>query len=149
MKKKTLWLLLSMVGASAWGQKAVERSAILQLHEWKQIYETYVPDAAVIDSLRNKVAGFRADVYFGFWCDDSKKHVPVFLKIVDSLNVPEFAVNFFEVDKKSVSGQKYYAPGTLVEKVPTFIFYRRDSESGRIVENPKDSLLMDMMLIMF
>jgi hypothetical protein len=149
MKKRTLWILLIMAGASLWGQKAVERSAILQLPEWKQIYETYVPDAAVIDSLRGRVAGFRADVYFGSWCDDSKNHVPVFLKIVDSLNVPEFTVNFFEVDKKSASGQKYYAPEALVEKVPTFIFYRQDSESGRIVENPKDSILMDMMLILF
>jgi hypothetical protein len=149
MKKRMFWLLLIMSGSCLWGQKAVERSAILQLPEWKQIYEATVPDAAVIDSLRGRVAGFRVDVYFGFWCDDSKNHVPVFLKIVDSLNVPEFTVNFFEVDKKSATGQKYYAPGAQVEKVPTFIFYRQDSETGRIVENPKDSLLMDMMLIMF
>jgi len=149
MKKKTLWMLLFMVSAGAWGQKAVERSAILQLPEWKQIYEATVPDAAVIDSLRSKPAGYRAEVYFGFWCDDSRNHVPIFLKIVDCLNVPEFKISFYEVDRKSATGQKYYVEEALVEKVPTFIFYRQDSESGRIVENPKDSMLMDMMLILF
>ncbi|MCX6555258.1 MAG: thioredoxin family protein [Candidatus Aminicenantes bacterium] len=149
MKKKILWLVIIMVSASAWGQKAVDRSAILLLPEWKQIYDAYVPEAAAIAGLRSKAPGFRADVYFGFWCADSKNHVPVFLKIVDSLNVPELEVNFYEVDRKSAPGQKYYVEEALVEKVPTFIFYRQDSEWGRIIENPKDSILQDMILIMF
>jgi hypothetical protein len=149
MKKMTVCLVLAMAGAGLWGQKAVERGAILEPPEWKRIYDASVPDAALIDSLRGRAAGFRVDVYFGFWCDDSKNHVPAFLKILDRLNVPELAVRFFAVDKKSATGQKYYAPEAQVEKVPTFIFYRQESEAGRIVENPKDSLLMDMMLIMF
>lgn len=149
MKKWTICVLMAITGALLPGENGVDRGAILQRPEWEQIYEAYVPDAAVIDSLRARLTDVRVDVYFGFWCDDSRNHLPVFLKIVDRLDVPEFTVHFIEVDKKSASGQKYYAPEVRVEKVPTFIFYRRDSEIGRIIENPKDSLLMDMMLIMF
>jgi hypothetical protein len=46
-----------------------------------------------------------------------------------------------------VDGQRYYVEDLLVEKVPTFIFYANDIEIGRIIENPKDSILGDMMQI--
>ena len=87
-------------------------------------------------------------VYFGTWCDDSKNNVPLFLKIIDSLNEPEFKVDFFAVDKKSAAGQKYYEENLLVEKVPTFIFYSGDAEIGRIIENPQESMLQDMVRIL-
>jgi hypothetical protein len=36
-----------------------------------------------------------------------------------------------------------------VEKIPTFIFYANEFEMGRIVENPKNSILQDIMIIVF
>jgi hypothetical protein len=150
MKKNIVLTAMIMIVASGniWGQKAVVNKAdILLAPGWKQIYDAYTPDEASIASLRNKVAAFRVDVYFGYWCDDSKNNVPLFLKILDTLNVPEFKVNFYAVEKKQLPGQKYYVADMLVEKVPTFIFYNNDSEMGRIIENPKNSLLQDMMQI--
>jgi hypothetical protein len=132
-----------------WGQKAVDKTGILLVAEWKKIYDEYTPDAALIENLKSKAPELKADVYFGYWCDDSKKNVPVFLKIIDTLNVPEFKVNFYEVEKKLTTDQKYYVEDMMVEKVPTFIFYLNDSEMGRIIENPKDSILQDMMQMVF
>jgi len=37
----------------------------------------------------------------------------------------------------------------LVDKVPTFIFFLNDSEMGRIIENPKTTILQDMENIIF
>jgi hypothetical protein len=138
-----------IVSGNVWGQKAVDKADILLVPEWKQVYDAYIPDAALIETLKNKAAELKADVYFGYWCDDSKKNMPVFLKILDTLNVPEFKVNFYEVEKKLTADQKYYVEDMMIEKVPTFIFYVNDFEMGRIVENPKNSLLQDMMLIVF
>ena len=149
MKNKILWLAMIMVSASVWGQKAVDKADILLVPEWKKIYDAYTPDAALIESLKSKASELKADVYFGYWCDDSKKNVPVFLKIIDSLNVPEFKVNFYEVDKKATADQKYYVEDMMVEKVPTFIFKITDFEMGRIIENPRNTILQDMMLIVF
>lgn len=151
MEKYFLWvaMILLMSNVSAWGQKVVNKADILLLPEWKQIYDAYTPDAALIESLKNKALGLRADVYFGYWCDDSKNNVPVFLKIIDTINMPEFKVNFYDVDKKATADQKYYVEDMVVEKVPTFIFYSNDFEMGRIVENPRDTILQDMMLIVF
>jgi hypothetical protein len=147
MKKKILLLALAALSAGVWGQKNVNRADILLLPEWQQVYDATVPEAAAVASLRSKVPGLRADVYFGSWCDDSKNNVPLFLKIIDSINEPEFKVSFHTVEKKPATGQKYFVEDVLVEKVPTFIFYRNDVEIGRIIENPKESMLQDMMQI--
>jgi len=144
-----LALLLLFVSGSAWGQKAVNQADILLNPEWKKIYDAYVPDAQLIENLRNKAPELKADVYFAYWCDDSKNHVPVFLKILDAIKIPEFKVNFYEVEKKANADQKYYVEDMMVEKVPTFIFYANGFEMGRIVENPRNTLLQDMVLIVF
>jgi hypothetical protein len=151
MKKNFLLLtmILITVSGSLWGQKAVNKADIMLVPEWKQIYDAYIPDAALIENLKNKAPELKADVYFGYWCDDSKKNVPVFLKILDTLNVPEFKVNFYEVEKKLTADQKYYVEDMMVEKVPTFIFYVNDFEMGRIVENPRNTILQDIMLMVF
>jgi hypothetical protein len=142
-------MILIMASASVWGQKTVDKADILLVPEWKQIYDAYTPDAVLIESLKNKASELKADVYFGYWCDDSKNNVPVFLKIIDTINVPEFKVNFYEVDKKATTDQKYYVEDMMVEKVPTFIFYVNDFEMGRIVENPRNTILQDIMLMVF
>jgi hypothetical protein len=144
-----LAIILIFVSGSVWGQKAVNKADILLNPEWKKIYDSYRPDAELIENLKNRAAELKADVYFAYWCDDSKNHVPVFLKILDTLNVPEFKVNFYEVEKKATTEQKFYVEDMMVEKVPTFIFYSDDFEMGRIVENPKNSILQDMMIIVF
>lgn len=148
MKKKILLLALALLSAGVWGQKNIDRADILLLPEWQQVYDAYAPEAAAVASLRSKVPGLRADVYFGSWCDDSKNNVPLFLKIIDSIDEPEFKVSFHTVEKKPTTGQKYFVEDVLVEKVPTFIFYRNDVEIGRIIENPKESMLQDMMQIL-
>jgi len=132
----------------AWGQKAVRQADILQAPGWRTIYDSYVPDAELIRELRLAIPGRRAVVYFGSWCDDSKNHVPVILKIIDSLDAPGFQVDFMEVEKKPAHDQEYYVPDQLVEKIPTFIFFIGDSEIGRIIENPKESVLKDMLGIL-
>jgi hypothetical protein len=71
------------------------------------------------------------------------------MKILDAVNVPEFKVGFYEVERKATADQKYYVEEMMVEKVPTFIFFANGFEMGRIVENPKNSILQDMMIIVF
>jgi hypothetical protein len=150
MKRMTiLAIALGFVSVGAWCQKAVDRAEILQDPEWKKVYDQYVPNAELIESLKNKAKELKADVYFAFWCEDSKNHLPVFLKILDTVNVPEFKVNFYAVERKATADQQYYVADMMVEKVPTFIFYANDFEMGRIVENPKNSMLQDMMIIVF
>jgi hypothetical protein len=144
-----LAVALVFVSGSAMGQTAVAKADILKDPEWKKIYDAYVPDAALIENLKAKAPELKIDVYLGTWCSDSKNHVPVFLKILDAIDVPELKVNFYAVEKKATADQQYYVADMMVEKVPTFIFYVNDFEMGRIVENPKNSILQDIMIIVF
>jgi len=152
MKRSMIVVVILLgVSGSAWGQKAVNKADILANPDWKKIYDEYAPDAALIENLKAKAPELKADVYFAYWCDDSKNHVPVFLKIVDTLNVPEFKVNFYEVEKKATADQKFYVAELEIEKIPTFIFYNTINgfEMGRIVEKPMNSMLQDMMIMVF
>ncbi len=149
MKKTILTVALLFAVHCAWGQRAVAKADILKDVEWKKVYDLVVPDAALIENLRTRAAGLKADVYFAYWCSDSLNHVPVFLKILDALNVPEFTVCFYEVERKSTPGQKHYVADLEIERIPTFIFYANGVELGRIIENPKNSILQDMMAIVF
>lgn len=148
MKGSAMFLIaVLLAGGAAWAQKPVDKAGILQDPEWKKIYDDYVPSGEAIARLREKAAGLKADVYFAFWCSDSLNHVPVFLKIMDAVAAPGFNVNFYELERKADPEQKYFLEEMLVEKVPTFIFYAAGVEIGRIVENPANSILEDMLLI--
>ncbi len=149
MKKPILSAALLFACLCVFGQKPVDRADILKDPEWKKVYDAFVPNAELIENLKNKAPELKAEVYFAFWCDDSKNHVPVFLKILDAVAVAEFKVNFYEVERKATPDQKYYVEEMEIEKVPTFIFYNTGNgfELGRIVENPKNSMLQDLMII--
>ena len=147
--KRCAWILLVLIlaGGRLPGQTSVGRDAVLAEPEWRQIYDDCQPDPALLASLRARIGGARLEVYFAFWCGDSRHHVPVFRKIVDLLDVPDLTVDYFAVERKASPEQKYYAAGKEVERVPTFIVYRDGREIGRIIENPKVSILEDLLNI--
>ncbi len=148
--KRCAWILLVLIlaGGRLAGQKAVEPGAVLADPEWQKLYDGCQPDPALLASLRERIGGARVEVYFAFWCGDSRNHVPVFKKIVDLLEVPDLTVEYLAVERKASPGQKYYAADKEVERVPTFIVYRDGREIGRIVENPQVSILEDLLNIL-
>lgn len=150
--RRTAWLfcglaLLACLPLAA--QTPVARPEMLRLAEWQGAYDAFVPDAALLEPLREKLAETRIEVYFAFWCSDSLHHVPPFLRIVDALGAAAPAVRYFEVARKAGPQQAYYAEAAQVERVPTFIVYRENREIGRIVENPARSLLEDLAEMLF
>ena len=117
--------------------------------QWQDTYDKYEPPAEMIDALKTRLgSGMKIDVYLGTWCPDSRNNVPLFLKILDraAVTVP---VRYFNVPRKSPRDTKYYVEAMQVERVPSFIFYRDGKEIGRIIENPKASMVEDMMDIVF
>jgi len=117
--------------------------------EWQEKHDKYEPPADMVDALKTKFgADMKIDVYLGLWCPDSRNNVPPFIKILDLVgtNVP---VRYVGVPRKASKDVKYYVEDMKIEKVPTFIFYREGKEIGRIVENPKTTLIEDIMEIVF
>ncbi len=140
---------LLLVSAALAAQASLPRAEVLRDPAWRQAYEEFVPDEALLEGLRQKAAGLRLEVYFAFWCPDSLHHVPPMLRILDGLGDDAPPAAFFAVERKAGPQQKFYVEAAGVERVPTFIVYRDGREIGRIVENPVGSLLEDLLNIVF
>ena len=110
-------------------------------------YAIYHTDKASMEKLAKKKKGIKVTMVMATWCGDSKEWVPRFYKIMDQLDF-----NYKKLTTISVDRSKK-APGTNVEtlnieKVPTFIFYRKNTEIGRIIEVPVDLLERDILHIL-
>lgn len=157
MKQKnfiTIWVmgvsLVLFLSPLLTGMEKIDKNKILATgQEWKDNYMRYRVDESLLDTLKAKIGDdLKIDVYLGTWCSDSLNNVPKFIKIIEAAaeNLP---VNYYNVKRKPSSDVKYYVEDLKVERVPTFIFYRDDKEIGRIVENPKNSLIEDFLEIIF
>lgn len=86
-------------------------------------------------------------IVMGSWCPDSRREVPRFMKILELWQFPEDKVTFVGVDEEKNSPVGDFASLNIV-RVPTFIFYKNNSEAGRIIEVPQASLEQDMVNIL-
>lgn len=148
------WIMLTMIACSGYAAEKIERNKILMTNqEWQEVYRGFQVDEGLVEAIASKLEGeLKIDVYFGFWCGDSKNNVPPFLKIMDVMagfNEKIPTVNYYTVERKPTKETKYFVEEFKVERVPTFIFYRDGKEIGRIIENPKNSLIEDMMNILY
>jgi hypothetical protein len=141
-------LLLPILSVARQAAEAITRDKILANgQEWKDKYDKYEPPAELLNNLKGMIgSNLKIDVYLGLWCPDSRNNVPPFIKILDHLGVT-IPVRYFGVPRKASKDVKYYVEEMDVQKVPTFIVYRDGKEIGRIVENPKESMLADFMAI--
>jgi len=111
-------------------------------------YDNYKPDSVAVSKLKEMGTGnISIKVVMGTWCPDSRREVPRLLHILDMWNFPGDNVTFIGVDesKQSPVGE-YQSLG--IQRVPTFIFYKNNVETGRIIENPSTSLEQDMVNIL-
>ena len=110
-------------------------------------YESYIPDSSSIASLKDKMNKVDITIATGTWCSDSKEEIPHFFKLLDALDYPTDKITLIAVDhEKKTEGSEI--DGLGIELSPTIIFYHDDSEVGRIVERPYESLEKDMLKIL-
>lgn len=103
----------------------------------------YVPDEKIMDELRKTdISDYTITIVLGTWCPDSRREVPRFMKIIDIWGFPSEKIKLIGVDINKVAPLADY-PALGIERVPTFIFYKNNSEKGRIIEVPVTSLEQD------
>lgn len=104
---------------------------------------SYIPDEKIMEELRKfDISDYTITIVLGTWCPDSRREVPRFMKIVDLWGFPADKIKFIGVDINKVAPLADY-PALGIERVPTFIFYKNNSEKGRIIEVPVTSLEQD------
>jgi thiol-disulfide isomerase/thioredoxin len=85
-------------------------------------------------------------LFAGSWCEDSQTELPRLFKLLEASNVPSSKVQIHGVDenKHDLAGlsQKYG-----IYKVPTLIALKNGRELGRIIEHPRTSWELDVIVI--
>ena len=114
---------------------------------YKAEYAGYHADEATLQQLAGKLKGVKVTVVMATWCGDSKEWVPRFYKIMDQLKFNYRNLTLICVDHSKK------APGTTVDSlkvdlVPTFIFYRKKTELGRIIEVPAGLMEKEILKIL-
>jgi thiol-disulfide isomerase/thioredoxin len=115
--------------------------------EFRARYDTVTVDENLTGMIHSLSAGVEVMVFYGPWCSDSRKLVPVFLRIAERAGILDERVRYYTLDRSKKSGDgltERYA----VEKVPTFIFLKGGKEIGRVVESPRTTLEGDIVAIL-
>lgn len=111
-------------------------------------YDDYKFNSDVVNRLSAiSTDGITIKIVMGTWCPDSRREVPRFIRILDQWKFPMENVTFIGVDNAKLSPVGEYDK-LNIERVPTFIFYKKNIEAGRIIENPTTSLEQDMVNIL-
>jgi len=106
-----------------------------------------IDDVAFIELEKLGLEGIDIVVVLGTWCSDSRREVPRFMKIIESLGYSKERLRFIGVDSYKEAPVDDYESFDI-ERVPTFIFYSDKIELGRIIEYPEASLERDMIDIL-
>lgn len=117
-------------------------------NEWyEKYYVEYKPDQKVISKGKSKMKGVEVLAFLGTWCGDSKRGVPQFYKVMDEMGFDEKNLKLVSVSdsveeyKRSPNGEE---KGLNIFRVPTYIFYKKGKEIGRIIETPTTSYEVDI-----
>ena len=129
----------------------IERSDLnaKPFQEWfETVYNRYTSDQNSLNKLNEYYSkNVEVKIYLGTWCGDSKREVSRFLKIVDESKIDMASIDLICLDGRSENykqGPDNEEKGLDIHRVPTFIFYEKGKEIGRIVESPTSSLEKDI-----
>lgn len=105
-------------------------------------YDNYRVKTRELGDVAGKIKDFGITIVMGTWCSDSRREIPRFYKILDTLSYPAEKIKLIMVDKekKDLTGE---VDSMKIELVPTIIFYKDSQEQGRITEAPKATLEKD------
>lgn len=115
-------------------KQEAELTAVLA---WKKTMDTgYKPNAATMQAF-SAVDSFETRVFLSSWCHDSRREVPRFLALLGRL--PTQVTEYVLLDTTRTLPEGYKAQYNLTV-TPTFVFYRKGRELGRILEKPTGRL---------
>lgn len=86
-------------------------------------------------------------VYFGVWCHDSVREVPALMQLLSEVNNPNISYQLISLDRSKQEPQGRARANGIVY-TPTIVVHQDNSELGRIIEKPTQSLATDLAKIL-
>lgn len=116
-------------------------------NEWFTLnYNDYTSNKEVVEKLKPLLKEVTIKSFMGTWCGDSKEQTPVFYKILDEADFNYKNLELITVNRSKVTPDNLQE-GFDIERVPTFIFYKKGKEIGRFVEYPRETVEADILKI--
>lgn len=112
-----------------------------------EYYSVYEPDKKITGNIRKVTDSVSMTIVMATWCSDSEEQVPKFFRVLDQVRFDEGQVTILCVDRDKKAGEIDLVKMDI-QRVPTFIIYRKGKEVGRIVETPMNSLEGDLLMIL-
>ncbi len=109
-------------------------------------YNFYDIDSTYLEILNTDLRNYSITLVLGTWCSDSRTQVPRFFKILDAINYPVEKLLIIAVNR-DIKAQDLDIDNLKIKLVPTFIIYKDNTELGRIIESPTESLEKDLIKI--
>lgn len=113
---------------------------------YKSNYQQYKVDTKTLNIDKGLLQKLKIRVFMGSWCGDSKREVPRFFKIAQQLGLGSEQIEMIALRRNRKSPTKEQV-GQNIHHVPTFVIYNGNTELGRIIENPVNSLEKDLVQI--
>ena len=115
---------------------------------FKTNYHRYKVKEALASKLKPYLSdNIKIDVYLGTWCGDTKRLLPKFIKVLNSIDYSPETVNYYALNKQKQSLHKI-DEALNIKYVPTIIIYKEGKEFNRIVERHVVSLESDLLSIL-
>jgi len=108
--------------------------------EWfDKEYDSYQLNDSLVHILKGThLSDMQVMVILGTWCSDSRREVPRFFKVADSIKIPDDQIKVIYVDRdKKVPDEDSLMYS--VTRVPIIIFSIYGKEISRVVETPDGS----------
>ena len=126
----------------------VTRAALEDYETWKTLRaQDYTPDAAAVKTIAERGQDVRVLAIVATWCPDSKREVPRFFKIYDQAGLGTGRVTMVGVDRSKKDAEGLTVKYAIL-RVPTFVFFRGDTEIGRVTERAVATLEQDIAAIL-
>ncbi|RLE19275.1 MAG: hypothetical protein DRJ14_01160 [Acidobacteria bacterium] len=132
-------ILLALLGLSGF----VTTKQVLSVPSFQKRYEQVKIDTVSLKGLSGK--GVTVITVFGDWCSDSVEHVPEFIRINEKLRFDD--VQWVGVGRH-LADDTGIVNAYHIKRVPTFLFFAKGMEMGRIVEHPKETMEKDTAAIL-
>ncbi len=114
--------------------------------------DKYTPDSATLQQIQTLMdsGNYTFTMMAGTWSRDSRKELPKFFRLCDSLGIADQNLQLYCVNRhmQMSGGMMGMQNVTDLNKVPTMIIMKDGVEIGRIVDHPKESWEKDMLNIM-
>lgn len=109
-------------------------------------FDAYKVEKEESKLLKKKLKGVQMVLVMGFWCEDSQREIPRFMKLMSEIKYKK--LRLLAVDEsKEIPGMTEYASYEITH-VPTLILYKNGKELGRIIERPAQTLEKDLLDIL-